>query len=133
MTTDISSQPITCPSDQQLLLFLAHKGYPGICRSSQKRCAFNNAFFKFTSSDVTVPPLRHPALLSVVGFWGLPDHCVSSWFKFHERTLLTVVVFLQQAVHVTHRPAIVSKNRSQGLSQQLSNLQIRRMLKKCFN
>ena len=34
----------------------------------------------------------------------------------------------QQADHVTHRPTSVSKNSSQGLSQQLSNLQIRRAI-----
>ena len=35
----------------------------------------------------------------------------------------------QQAGHVTHRTTSVSKNSSQGLSQQLSNLQIRRAIK----
>ena len=35
----------------------------------------------------------------------------------------------QQAGHVTHRPTFVSKYSSQGLSQQLSNLQIRRAFK----
>ena len=36
----------------------------------------------------------------------------------------------QQAGHVTRRPTIASKNSSQGLSQQLSNLQIRRAFKR---
>ena len=35
----------------------------------------------------------------------------------------------QQAGHVTRRPTIASKNSSQGLPQQLSNLQIRRAIK----
>ena len=34
----------------------------------------------------------------------------------------------QQAGHVTRRPTIASKNSSQGLPQQLSNLQIRRAI-----
>ena len=58
--------------------------------------------------------------LSVVGGCGRPDLCVISWFKYQKRTLPTNVIFLQQAGHVTHRPAIASKNSSQGLSQQLS-------------
>ena len=36
----------------------------------------------------------------------------------------------QQAGHVTHRPTIVSKYSSQGLSQQLSNLRRRRVFKR---
>ena len=35
----------------------------------------------------------------------------------------------QQAGHVTRRPTIASKNSSQGLPQQLSNLQLRRAIK----
>ena len=58
--------------------------------------------------------------------------------KYHTKNATTDVIFNQpiacpsdqQAGHVTCRPTIASKNSSQGLSQQLSNLQIRRALKR---
>ena len=67
---------------------------------------------EFTSTVIPIPSLMDLALLSVVGF---VDHCFSSWFKCYERTPLTDVIFLQQAGHVPHRPAIASKIIWQGL------------------
>ena len=69
-------------------------------------------------------------------------------FKYHKRTSqLTssnqpiACLSDQQAGHVTHQTPSVSKYSSQGLSQQLSNLQVRRGIKEmlytalytCFN
>ena len=57
-------------------------------------------------------------------------------FKYHKRTRqLTssnqpiVCISDQQAGHVTHRTTSASKYSSQGLSQQLSNIQLRRAIK----
>ena len=58
--------------------------------------------------------------------------------KYHTKNVTIDIIFNQpiacpsdqQAGHVTHRPTIASKHSSQGLSQQLSNLQIRRVFKR---
>ena len=58
--------------------------------------------------------------------------------KYHTKNATTDVIFNQpivcpsdqQAGHATRRPTIASKNSSQGLSQQLPNLQIRRVFKR---
>ena len=61
-------------------------------------------------------------------------------FKYHKRTRqLTssnqpiACLSDQQAGHVTHRTTSASKNSSQGLFQQLSNLQVRRGIKEILN
>ena len=57
-------------------------------------------------------------------------------FIYHKRTRQMTssiqpiaCLYDQQAGHVTRRPTIASKNSSQGLPQQLSNLQLRRAIK----
>ena len=72
-------------------------------------------------------------------WWGFVDsqNTVKLPVKYHTNATTDVISSLpitcrsdQQAGHMTHQPAIASKNSSQGLSQQLSNLQIRCALKR---
>ena len=71
------------------------------------------------------PCFTDPTLLSVVGFlWT-----VKLPVRHNTKNQPIACLSDQQAGHVTHRTPSVSKNSSQGLPQQLSNLQIRRAIK----
>ena len=84
----------------------------------------------------TVPQLRIPQQSAT----SQPPRLVSrsGQLQLHTKYTTTDVVFNQpiacpsdqQAGDVTRRPTIASKISSQGLSQQLSNVQIRRALKR---
>ena len=125
-TSDVvSSQPIACPSEQS-------RSRSRVFSPTRK---VGSAFFRTHVYCDSSPSLADPASLSVVGFVD-EQNTAHLHVKYHKRTpQLTssnqpiACLSDQQAGHVTHRTPSVSKNRSQGLSQQLSNLLIRRAIK----
>ena len=93
-----------------------------------------SAFFRTHVFCDSSPCLADPASLSVVGLVDEQNtahlHVLVSQKNVTTDELQSAnrVSSDQQAGHVTHRTPSVSKNSSQGLSQQLSNLQIRRAI-----
>ena len=94
------------------------------------------------SSELTSTVIPVPALQTrpCCRYWGFVDsqNIVKLPVKYHTKNSITDVILNQpiacpseqQAGHVTRRPTIAFKNRSQELSQQLSNLQISRAIKR---
>ena len=92
-------------------------------------------YSELMSTVITVPTFADSALLLVVGFCGQLEYCKVAGYISHKEHDPNVIsnqpitcLSDQQAGHMTCGPTIASKNSSQGLSRQLSNLQIRRVL-----
>ena len=99
------------------------------CSRNSPTRKVGSAFFRIHVYCVSSPCSADPAWLSVVGFCG-QSNIVKLSAMYHTRTRPLTSSPIgqsrcpseQQAGHVTHRPAIASKNRPQGIPHQLSNI-----------